>query len=121
MAKRPLSDDVNAPRAEQSIRSIPSSPEHSPDLREALMVVWHRKGSILAIALLTLALALLVSSRQTPIYKSQVRLLVTPVEGVEAGSPSVTGPNLATESELVSSEAVARIVATNLNIPGPPS
>jgi tyrosine-protein kinase len=120
MAKRPLSDDLNAQRAEQPIRSIRSSPEPSPDLQEALAVVWHRKWQILAIALLTLGMALFLSSRRTPVYESQVRLLVTPVEGVEADSPSFSTPNLATESELVSSVAVAQIVATNLNIPGPP-
>jgi tyrosine-protein kinase len=120
MAKRPLPDDFNAQRAEQSIRSIRSSPEASPDLQEALAVVWHRKWSILAIALFTLGVALFLSSRQTPIYESQVRLLVTPLEGVGADSPTSSTPNLATESELVSSAAVAQIVSTNLNIPGPP-
>jgi capsular exopolysaccharide synthesis family protein len=120
MAKRPLPDDFNAQRAEQPIRSIRSSPEPSPDLQEALAVVWHRKWSILAIALLTLGVALFLSSRQTPVYESQVRLLVTPLEGVEADSLSSSTLNLATESELVSSVAVARIVATNLSIPGPP-
>jgi polysaccharide biosynthesis transport protein len=120
MAKRPLPDDFNAQRAEQPIRSIRSSPEPSPDLQEALAVVWHRKWAILAIALLTLGVALFLSSRQTPIYESQVRLLVTPVEGVEADTPSLIPLNLATEAELVSSVAVAQIVATNLNIPGPP-
>jgi polysaccharide biosynthesis transport protein len=120
MANRPLPDDSNAQRAEQPIRSIRSSPESSPDLQEALAVVWHRKWPILAIALLTLGVALFLSSRQTPIYESQVRLLVTPVEGVEADSPSLIPLNLATETQLVSSVAVAQIVATNLNIPGPP-
>jgi tyrosine-protein kinase len=120
MAKRPLPDDFNAQRAEQPIRSIRSSPEPSPDLQEALAVVWHRKWSILAIALLTLGVALFLSSRQTPIYESQVKLLVTPLEGVEADPLSSSTLNLATESELVSSVAVARIVATNLSIPGPP-
>ena len=120
MAKRPLPDDFNAQRAEQPIRSIRSSPEPSPDLQEALAVVWHRKWSILAIALLTLGVALFLSSRQTPIYESQVKLLVTPLEGVEADPLSSSTLNLATESELASSVAVARIVATNLSIPGPP-
>jgi capsular exopolysaccharide synthesis family protein len=120
MAKRPLSDDLNAPRAEQSIRSIHSSPEPTPDLQEALAVIWHRKWAILAIALLTFGVALFLSGRQTPVYESHVRLLVTPVEGVDADSPSLSPLNLATESELVSSVAVAQIVATNLNIPGPP-
>jgi capsular exopolysaccharide synthesis family protein len=116
MAKRPLSDDLNAQRPEQSIRSIRSAPEPSPDLQEALAVVWHRKWQILAIALLTLCVALFLSSRRTPVYESQARLLVTPVEGVEGDPSSSSPPNLATESELVSSVAVAQIVATNLNL-----
>lgn len=120
MAKRPLPDDLNAQRAEQPIRSIRSSPEPSPDLQEALAVVWHRKWQILAIALLTFGVALFLSSRRTPVYESQVRLLVTPVEGVATDPPSLSPLNMATESELVSSVAVAQIVATDLNIPGPP-
>ena len=121
MAKRPLSDEPNAQRAEQPLRSIRSPhPERAPDLQEALAVVWLRKWSILAIALLTLGVALFVSSRQTPIYESEVRILVTPVEGVGVDSGGLSSPNLATESELLSSVAVAQIVATNLNISGPP-
>ncbi|HEX2404940.1 MAG TPA: alpha/beta hydrolase, partial [Acidimicrobiia bacterium] len=120
MAKRPLPDDLNAQRAEQPIRSIRSSPEPSPDLQEALAVVWHRKWQILAIALLTFGVALFLSSRRTPVYESQVRLLVTPVEGVATDPPSLNPLNMATESELVSSVAVAQIVANDLNIPGPP-
>ena len=77
-------------------------------------------GQILAIALLTFGVALFLSSRRTPVYESQVRLLVTPVEGVAADPPSLSPLNMATESELVSSVAVAQIVATDLNIPGPP-
>jgi len=80
MANRSLSDDSNSQRSEQSIRSIRSSPEPSPDLQEALAVVWHRKWQILAIVLLTLGVALFLSSRRTPVYESQVRLLVTPVD-----------------------------------------
>src|SRR6266545_2542965 len=121
MAKRPLFDQPNAQGAEQPIRSIRSPhPEPAPDLQEALAVVWLRKWSILAIALLALGVALFVSSRQTPIYESDVRILVTPVENVGADSGGLSSPNLATESELVSSVAVAQIVATNLNISGPP-
>ncbi len=126
MAKRPLFDESNAQGAEQPLRSIRSPhPEPAPDLQEALAIVWRHKWWILAIALLTLGVALFVSSRQTPIYESDVRILVTPVENVgtdSAGlsSSNLSSPNLATESELVSSVAVAQIVATNLNISGPP-
>jgi polysaccharide biosynthesis transport protein len=121
MAKRPLSDEPNAQRAEQPLRSIRSPrPEPAPDLQDALAVLWLRKWSILAIAFLVLGVALFVSSRQTPIYESQSRILVTPVENVGADSAVLSTPNLATESELVSSVAVAQIVATNLNLSGRP-
>ena len=82
-------------------------------------MLWFRKWSILAITLLTVAVALLVSSRQTPIDVSQAGVLVTPIDtGSESVAP-VT-PNLATEAELISSVAVAGIVADNLGIEGDP-
>ena len=89
------------------------------DLQEVLSVLWFRKWSILAITLLTVAVALLVSSRQTPIYQSQASILVTPIDtGAESTTPVI--PNLATEAELISSVAVASIVADNLGIEGDP-
>ena len=89
------------------------------DLQEVLSVLWFRKWSILAITLLTVAVALLVSSRQTPIYESQASVFVTPIDtGAESVPPE--DPNLATEAELVSSVAVAEIVAENLGIEGDP-
>ena len=89
------------------------------DLQEVLSVLWFRKWSILAITLLTVAVALLVSSRQTPIYESQASVLVTPIDtGAESIPPEA--PNLATEAELISSVAVAEIVADNLGIEGDP-
>jgi capsular exopolysaccharide synthesis family protein len=122
MVKKPWPDEPNPPGGvEQPLRSIRSPrPEPRPDLQEALAVVWLRKWSILAIALLTFGVALLVSSRQTPIYESQARILVTPIENIGGDSTGLRDPNLATESHLVASVAVAQIVATNLNISGPP-
>ena len=90
-----------------------------PDLREAIDVVWLRKWSILAITLLTLGMALLLSSRQTPIYESWVKILVVPV--ADTGTANVTQPDLATDSELIASAAVAEIVAENVGYTGSPS
>ena len=99
---------IRAPRSEPRL-----------DLQEVLSVLWFRKWSILAITLLTVAVALLVSSRQTPIYQSQASILVTPIDtGAESTTPET--PNLATEAELISSVAVASIVADNLGIEGDP-
>jgi capsular exopolysaccharide synthesis family protein len=94
-------------------------PEPRLDLQEVLSVLWFRKWSIVAITLLTVAVALLVSSRQTPIYESQANVFVTPIDtGAESVPPEE--PNLATEAELVSSVAVAQIVAENLGIEDDP-
>lgn len=107
--------------AEQPVRSVrPARPEVGPDLRAALAVVWTRKWSILAITLLIVGVALLVSSRQTPIYESEVRVLVVPVTGLGTDSVPLQDPNLATEAELIDSVAVAEIVADELGIQGPP-
>jgi capsular exopolysaccharide synthesis family protein len=83
-----------------------------------LSVVWLRKWSIIAITLATVGVALFVSSRQTPIYESQGRVLVTPVTGVGAEVP-LQELNLATEAELVRSVAVADIVSQQLGFDGP--
>ena len=69
------------------------SPGRSPvsTCQEVLSVLWYRKWSILAVTLLTVGVALLVSSRQTPIYESQASVLVTPIDTgadtVHAGGP----------------------------------
>lgn len=95
----------------------PSKPRLN--LPDALSVLWFRKWSILAITLLTVGVALFVSSRQTPIYESQANVLVTPIDtGSDAVAPPE--PNLATEAELVSSVAVAQIVAENLGTEADP-
>lgn len=118
---RPASDDpANLRGTESPIRSVrPRYPDLRPDLRDALSVVWLRKWSIIAITLATVGVALFVSSRQTPIYESQARIVVTPVTGVAVDVP-LQEPNLATEAELVHSVAVAEIVAERLGFDGPP-
>jgi polysaccharide biosynthesis transport protein len=102
------------------VRAIrPPRSEPRLDLQEVLSVLWFRKWSIVAITLLTVAVALLVSSRQTPIYESQASVFVTPIDtGAESVPPE--DPNLATEAELVASVAVAQIVAENLGIEDDP-
>jgi capsular exopolysaccharide synthesis family protein len=108
---------ASGPRPVRSIRASRSEPRL--DLQEVLSVLWFRKWSILAITLLTAGVALFVSSRQTPIYESQANVFVTPIDtGAESVPPEE--PNLATEAELVSSVAVAQIVARNLGIGSDP-
>ena len=116
---RPAPDAANLRSAESPIRSVrPRYVDLRPDLRDALSVVWLRKWSIIAITLATVGVALFVSSRQTPIYESQARVLVTPVTGVGAEVP-IQELNLATEAELVRSVVVADIVSQQLGFEGP--
>jgi len=112
--------DESAPAPVRPVRPTQSAQqERRLDLQEVLSVLWFRKWSILAITLLTVAVVLLVSSRQTPIYVSQAGVLVTPIDtGSEAVAPET--PNLATEAELISSLAVAQVVAENLGIEADP-
>jgi capsular exopolysaccharide synthesis family protein len=102
------------------VRPIPAPrPEPRPELQEVLSVLWYRKWSILAVTLLTVGVALYVSSQQTPIYESQASVLVTPIDTGADTLPPVA-PNLPTEAEVVSSVAVAKVVADNLGIKGDP-
>jgi capsular exopolysaccharide synthesis family protein len=118
---RPRPEGSSPRGVDPPIRSVGSSyAELRPDLRQALAVVWLRKWSIIAITLLTVGAALLVSSRQTPVYESRVRILVIPVTDVGTASVPIPDPNLATEAELIDSVAVAELVADDLGTSGPP-
>ena len=115
---RPTSDATSLRSAESPIRSVrPPYADLRSDLGDALSVVWLGKLSIIAITLATVGLALLVSSRQTPIYESEARILVSPVTGVGAEVP-LPEPNLATEAELIHSVAVANLVAEQIGFDG---
>jgi polysaccharide biosynthesis transport protein len=120
MAEKPRA--VPPPPSEvQPVRRIrPSPAEPRADLQDTLSILWLYKWSILATALLVLGLVLLVSSSQTPVYESTAGVLVETV--LDVGSDAVTprDPNLATEVELVTSAAVADIVADDLGFSGNP-
>jgi capsular exopolysaccharide synthesis family protein len=100
----------------RSVRAAP--PDAGQDLRGALVVVWRRKWSIIAVTLALVGIALFVSSRQAPVYASETRVLVVPVTDVD--NVPIQQLNLATEAELIQSVAVAEIVAEELGIDSPP-
>ena len=103
-----------------SVRSVRSAPtDAGPDLRRALAILWRRKWSIIAVTLALVGLALFISSRQTPVYASQARVLVIALPDVGSDEVPVQPLNLATEAELIGSAAVAEIVADDLNIDAP--
>lgn len=103
-------------RVEQPLRPTGwPRPEPSLRLQEVLAVLGLRKWSILVFTLLVAAMVLLASSRQTPIYRSEVGVLVLATD-----ADAESDPNLETELRLVSSVATAQIVAETLEIPGNP-
>ncbi len=119
MAKSPWTEEPIAAVAQRP-RSLPV-PRSGPrlDLQDALSVLWLRKWSILFVTLVMVGVALLVSSQQVPVYESQASVLVM---AIDTGTGSVVaGPNLATEAELVSSVAIAKIVINDLGIEIDPS
>jgi succinoglycan biosynthesis transport protein ExoP len=122
MANKPIrGEESRYEDDEQPLRSIPPAQgEIGPNLRNPRTIIWLRKWSILAITLLAVGLALFISDRQTPIYESDVSILVTPVPAIETDSGPLLEPNLETEAELIKSVAVAEIAANDLDVSGPP-
>ena len=119
MSKDPWRDEGQGVGLERPVGSIrPPRVEQRTDLQEALEILWRYKWSILVITLLTVAVALFVSSRQTPVYESKASVLVTPIDLGTGAIPEV--PNLPTEAELMSSVLIADIVADNLKIQADP-
>lgn len=83
-------------------------------LRDYIGVLRLRKWSIILVTLLVVTATMFFSLRQTPIYKSNAKVLVKPVS-LSPNQPYAVPPNLETERELASSLAVADVAAENLN------
>ena len=98
------------------MQETPAQPQ-ALDLRDYLTVLRRRKWSIALITCLTIGSALAFSFRQTPIYRSEARVLVHPIStSLQTDIPV----NLETERALVSSASVAAIVGETLGITGSP-
>ena len=82
-------------------------PERALDLREYLSVLRARKWSILVVAALVVASTLFFSFRQTPLYRSESRVLVTSGTSTTQNG-AVEEVNIANETELATSFSVAR-------------
>lgn len=87
------------------------------DLRDYLAVLRHRKWSIALITCLTVVSVLAFSFRQTPIYRSEARVLVRPIS---TSLLAVTPVNLETERALASSYSVAAVVRQTLGLSDSP-
>jgi tyrosine-protein kinase len=92
---------------------------HQPlDLHEYLEILWRRKWTILMIAVLAVASALVFSFRQTPIYSSSAQVLVKPPTANQTAQnvPTSTLISMDTEKTVAESAAVAEIAAKRLKI-----
>ena len=88
--------------------------DSSAQLREMLAVLRRRKWTIALVATMVLAAALVVSSQQTPIYRSEAQVLVSGV-GFDPLQPGVAEPpNIETERQLATSLSVAELAAREL-------
>jgi succinoglycan biosynthesis transport protein ExoP len=95
---------------------ITAAPEDNRvQLREYLGILRMRKWTILLVALLVVGGAVFYSLRQTPVYRSEARLLVE-TTAAQAPPGTTTQVNMQTEAALVESAQVAELVAENLEV-----
>jgi capsular exopolysaccharide synthesis family protein len=96
-----------------SAQPVPTQPLQ---LREYLAVLRARRASVIATAGITLAAALFVSLRMTPMFTSTAKVLVKPITANQqllSGTSTIT-LNLDTESQLVRSAVVAKLAADKM-------
>lgn len=85
----------------------------SPDLGQYLATFRIRKWTVVIVVAMTVAIALMLSFRQEPIYRADVRMLIKPLPDPGGGS---SFPVTATEAEVVASVQVASLVAESLGL-----
>lgn len=91
---------------------------HRDDLREYLRVVRSRKWEIVLIAIVVIGATVFFTLRQTPIYQATAEVLVQPVQNpLSVVAPPA--PDMNTEQQLVTSQAVADEVLKDSTIPIP--
>lgn len=96
--------------------------DESADLRHYLGILKSRKWTILVVTAVVIAAALLLSYRQTPLYRAEARVLVNPLPSaiVTTVPNQLAAPvNLQTEKEVVASVPVAQLVAEELDVADP--
>jgi capsular exopolysaccharide synthesis family protein len=94
--------------------------ERRAHLREYLGVLWLRKWSIVLVTGLVVGGALAYSVRQTPLYRSESRVLVEAASiSAQQTSPGLA-PNMETEQQLVASSQVATAVIDDLGLDAAP-
>jgi non-specific protein-tyrosine kinase len=87
----------------------------TPDLREYLRIIRARRVTVLLVVFSVLALSLLLSFRQTPLYRSEARLLIDP----RSSAFGVATVDMATQREIATSDPVAEAVRRELDLSEP--
>ncbi len=85
------------------------------ELRRYLGIIRARKWTIILVVLLCVGLAVGMTLRETPLYHAQARVLVQPVPYAATSSSALLPVDLATESQIVGSEAVADLASRELD------
>jgi len=101
-------------------QSLPAPAEPVLGLRDYLAILRARKWSIILVALVSAAGALAFSIRQTPLYSSETRVLVEPVDLFPGQATTTPKINMETEKLLAESPSVAVLAAAKLGTPTPP-
>jgi capsular exopolysaccharide synthesis family protein len=85
------------------------------ELRRYLNIMRARKWTIILVVLLCVGLAVGMTLRETPLYHAQARVLVQPVPYGATSSSALLPVDVATESQIVGSEAVAELANRELD------
>lgn len=93
--------------------------QSAPELRDYVGLLWRRRLFILVITAVVFGVAMLYTSRQTPVYDSAAQVLVEPIE-IPNGPPGITTQNMETEVRIATSPDVARIATKQLEEQGIP-
>jgi non-specific protein-tyrosine kinase len=97
---------VNTPTLDRQIGTTPETAYHD-DLREYLRVVRSRKWTIVVTTAVVLAATALFTLHQTPIYRATAEVLVQPVQNPLNLYTPPTEPDMNTEQQVATSQAVA--------------
>jgi capsular exopolysaccharide synthesis family protein len=96
-----------------------SEPAHHDDLREYVRVIRSRKWTIALTTCVVVAATVFFTLRQTPIYRATAEILVQPVQNPLSLFTPPIAPDMNTEQQVATSQAVADQVLKTMSLPVP--
>jgi polysaccharide biosynthesis transport protein len=89
--------------------------DESLELRDYLSIVWAQRRTILAMVIITTAVALAYSFAQPPVFRSSAEVLVLKSDfSPSESSETITGLNTTTETQVANSAEVADLASSRL-------